>query len=274
MFLRFKSIILLVLFILTSVFAVAAQQTSEKKDEKKSDLITGNSKDTPANLSAEQVAENSVAIYSFLGGRDRLNQIRKTTIEHGRVSVVKEDGTTEKGPYERRILRAPTLDKDKIRLDQDFPSARYSLVYDGDKIFGIFKDTVFIPREDAASSFENQMYHGLEALLRYKENESKVELAKRDKIMGVDFYVLDVTDKQDRKTRFFVSAKSWRVMMLEYVNGALKYMRKFYDYNYAQGTLVPFRTVLMTGDKIVEETDVQTVTFGQKVEEELFVPAS
>ena len=34
--------------------------------------------------------------------------------------------------------------------------------------------------------------------------------------MGVDFYVLDVTDKQNRKTRFYLSTKTFRVMMLEY----------------------------------------------------------
>jgi hypothetical protein len=63
-------------------------------------------------------------------------------------------------------------------------------------------------------------------------------------------------------------------MMLEYEDGGNKYRRKFYDYNYAQGTLVPYRTVLYEGDKVVEETDVGTVTFGQKVEESLFPAAA
>ena len=34
--------------------------------------------------------------------------------------------------------------------------------------------------------------------------------------------------------------------------------------------VVPYRTVLWADDKIVEETNVGTVTFGQKVDEELF----
>ena len=38
-----------------------------------------------------------------------------------------------------------------------------------------------------ALAFQNQIWHGLEALLRYKENESKLELAGREKIMGVEF---------------------------------------------------------------------------------------
>jgi hypothetical protein len=82
--------------------------------------------------------------------------------------------------------------------------------------------------------------------------------------------VVDVTDKQERKTRFYVSAKSFRVLMLTYEEAGVKYRRKFYDYNYAQGTLVPFRSVLWADDKQVEETEIGTITFGQKVDEGLF----
>jgi hypothetical protein len=82
--------------------------------------------------------------------------------------------------------------------------------------------------------------------------------------------VIDVTDKQARKIRFYISAKRFRVIMLEYEDAGVKYRRKFYDYNTAQGTLVPFRTVLYAGDKMVEETDIGTVTYGQKVENGMF----
>ena len=82
--------------------------------------------------------------------------------------------------------------------------------------------------------------------------------------------MLDVTDKQNRKTRFFVSAKSWRVMMLSYEEGGISYKRKFYDQKYAQGTLIPYRSVLTANDKVIEENDVLSVTYGQKVDEDLF----
>jgi len=59
-------------------------------------------------------------------------------------------------------------------------------------------------------------------------------------------------------------------MMLTYEDAGVKFRRKFYDFNYAQGTLVPYRTVLWANDKIVEETELGTITFGQKVDEGLF----
>lgn len=219
---------------------------------------------------AEQVVESAIFFYGYPGGRATLNQIRKTTRERGKTNYTAADGKVEEATYQRFVIRAETLGKERIRIDQDFPNAKYSLVLSDEKIFGIYNNTVFTPREDASKGFENQVVHGLEAFLRYKENGSTIDLGTREKVMGVDFYVVDVTDKQDRKTRFYVSAKSFRVLMLTYEDGGVKYRRKFYDYNYAQGTLVPFRSVLWADEKQVEETEVGTITFGQKVDEELF----
>jgi len=273
---RFKFFILLAFFITTSISLISAQETTtksqpetaEKKDKKQENKpFTG---DLSKGATAEQVAESVVFIYSSLGGREYLKQIRKTTIERGKISIVNAEGKTEQANYERLILRGDSLDKERIRFDQEYPNAKFALIYNNNKVFGIFNEAVFSPREDATKAFQNQIWHGLEALLRYKENGSTLVLAEREKIMGVDYYVLDITDKQSRKTRFYISSKTLRVMMLEYTEDNTKYRRKFYDYNYAQGTLVPFRTVLWANDKQIEETNIQTISFGQKVEEVIF----
>ena len=222
-------------------------------------------------VTADQVVEAALIFaYAYPGGRATLNQIRKTTLERGKATFTAADGKIDQATYQRFVIRAETLDKEKIRLDQEFPNARYSLVFAAEKIYGIFNNSVFSPREDASKGFENQIIHGIEPLLRFKEDGSKLELGTREKIMGVDYYVIDLTDKKERKTRYYVSAKSFRVMMLTYEEAGVKYKRKFYDYNHAQGTLVPYRTVLWANDKIVEETNIGTITFGQKVDDELF----
>jgi hypothetical protein len=89
-------------------------------------------------------------------------------------------------------------------------------------------------------------------------------------MMGVEYNLLDLTDESGTKTRFYISKKSFRVMMLEYEENGVKFQRRFYDYNYAQGILVPFRTTLFANGRKVEEIRIQTITFGQKVEESLF----
>lgn len=267
MFLRFNRSIATVFLLLCGVLSVFAQGPTPEKAKP----TPTPDKNAPAKpVTAEQVVETALFVYGVGGGRATLNQIRKTTIERGRTTYTAVDGKIDEVTYQRYVLRGDNLSKEKIRLDQTYPNAKYSLVYDGEKVFGIVNSTVFVPREDTAKAFESNMFHGLEALLRYKEDESKIELAEREKIMGVEYFVVEVTDKAERKTRFYVSVKSFRVMMLTYEEAGVKYRRKFYDYNYAQGTLVPYRTVLWAKDKIAEETEVGTVSYGQKVDEGLF----
>ena len=268
--------------IIAAIFAASATICAAQAKPKETPKPAGTpvplmiNKPGAVNVTAEQLAETAVFFYGFPGyatqplGRERLNQIRKTTIERGSTTLTAADGKTERATYQRYVIRGEDLAKEKIRLDQDFPTARYALVFNGDKIFGIYNTTVFAPREDASRSFGDQINHGLEALLRYKENGSTIELGPREKLMGVDYYVLDVTDKQSRKTRFYISAKTYRVMMLTYEEGGVKYKRRFYNYNYAQGTLVPFRSVLWADDKQVEESEVGTITFGQRVDDGMF----
>ena len=268
---HFKSIFLLISLTLTSVLLVAAQEAqptaTPKKEEKKS---SKQQKADPKNVTAEQVAESVIFIYSNSGGREGLKQIRRTTIESGTLSLTNADGTNDRVNYERRILRGDNLEKERIRLDQEFPNAKYALIYNDKKIVGLYNESIFTPRDDASKAFQNQIWHGLEALLRYKENGSTLTLNGREKFMGVDFYVLQVNDKENRKTKFYVSAQTFRVMWLEYTDESVKYVRKFYDYRYAQGTLVPYRTVLLADGKQIEETTVSTSTFGQKLDEAIF----
>lgn len=268
-FLRFNRSVITVFLLLGGALSALAQEPAPQKDTTKP-APTPDKNAAARPVTADAIVETALFVYGLGGGRTTLNQIRKTTIERGRTTYTAPDGKVDEVTYQRYVLRGDKLAKEKMRLDQTYPNAKYSLVYDGEKVFGIVNNTVFVPREDTAKSFESNMFHGLEALLRYKEGESKLELAEREKIMGVEYYVVEVTDNAERKTRFYISVKSFRVMMLTYEEAGVKYRRKFYDYNYAQGTLVPYRTVLWAKDKIAEETEVGTVSYGQKVDEALF----
>jgi hypothetical protein len=272
-FLHFKSFILSTSLVFGSVFGVFAQaiapQATPAKEEKKNDKAAKSNAN--AALTAEQVAELTVFVYGrMVGGRDGLKQIRKTSVERGKISINNTDGTTENAIYEIKTMRGDSLDKEKIRFDQEFPSSRFALLYNDNKIIGVFNDSVFTPREEASKGFQSQIWHSIEALLRYKENGATVKLVGKEKYMGAEYHVLELTDKENRQTKFYVSAKLYRVMWLEYMQGEVKYQRRFYDYREAQGTLVPYRSVLFANGKQVEETNISTVTYGQRLEESLF----
>ena len=224
-------------------------------------------------FTAEQVVETLIL---FSGTRGGLAQIRKTGLENGRMSRMTDDGRPEEVRYQLRFIHGEKIEKDKIRLDQKTPQAEYSLVKNEDRLFGIINGSTFTPRADTATEFLSQQTHSIEALLRYKENDSKLASAGKDKQQGVDLYVIDLTDKANHKTRYFISAKFFRVLWLEYEETppdqttAVKYMKRFYDYRVAQGTLVPYRTVLIVDGKQTLETRILSVTYGVKMEDTTF----
>jgi hypothetical protein len=47
-------------------------------------------------------------------------------------------------------------------------------------------------------------------------------------------------------------------------------LTKFADYRYAQGTLVPYRTLTFEDGKQTQEMRIMTITYGVKMEDALF----
>lgn len=227
-------------------------------------------------FTAEQVIESVIALYGNGGGRAVLEQIRRNGVERGQLTQIGNDGRTEKADYYWRFIRGASSDKDKFRLDQKSPQLEYALVHNGGQTWGVMKGSSFTPRQDAADNFLAPHRHGLDALLRYKENGSTIALAGREKHKGLDLYVMDLTDKEKRRTRYYVSATTARVLWLEYEEpgpdaaNPIKYMTKFFDYRVAQGTLVPKRTLTFEGGKQIQEKTVKTITYGVKMDDSLF----
>jgi hypothetical protein len=232
--------------------------------------------DDPKAPTAEQIAETVIAFAGGGLGRVVLTQIRRNGVERGRLTRMGQDGRAEEAKYELRFVRGDKSEKDKVRLDSKTPQAEYSLIYGDGRIFGIINGSIFTPRADATADFIAQQAHSIDALLRYKENESKLSSAGKDKHQGIDVYVIDLTDKANRKTRYFISAKTFRVLWLDYEDTppgstvAVKYTRRFYDYRLAQNTSVPYRTVLLEDGKQTLETRILTITYGVKMDDSLF----
>jgi len=244
----------------------AANQDSGKN--KKVEKIDPNQK----TLTAEQVAELTVLVY---GSRPVLAQIRRNGVERGRITRFMTDGKTEEATYERRFITGESADKDRIRLDQKLPTMEYSLIFGEGRLWGVINGAAFVPRQDTADAFMSQHRHSIDSLLRYKENGATVNLVGKEKQKGLELYVLDLTDKEKRTTRYFISARTFHILWLEYEEAGpgatpMKYSKRFSDYRYAQSTLVPFRIILTEDGKQTQETRILTVTFGVKVDDTLF----
>jgi hypothetical protein len=210
------------------------------------------------------------------GSRAALEHIRRNGVERGKITRVNAQGTAEETNYERRFIRGENLDKDKIRLDQKLPSMEYSLIYGDGKLWGIINGAMFTPRQDAAASFLSQHLHSIDSLLRYKECGSALTLVGKEQQKGLDLYVVDLVDKEKRQTRYYISARTLRVLWLDYEDAPtaggtpVKYTRRFLDYRAVQQTLVPYHVVLIEDGKQTQETYILTITYGAKLDESIF----
>ncbi len=248
---------------------LAAQKNEEtpKKQEK------APKKNEQQALSAEAVAETVILVH---GVRERLAQVRKSGVERGRMTRMTDDGRSEEISYERIFKRGENSDKDKIRLDQKKPSLEYSLVFNEGNVFGVVKGTSFTPRQEDVEIFLAEAKHGVETLLRYKENGATLAYIGKEKHKGIETWLLDLMDKDKQRTRYYISAQSGRVLWLEYeetpTNAAtpIKYKRTFHDYRTIQSTRVPYRTVLYRDGKQIEESQILTVVYGVKMEDSIF----
>lgn len=254
---------LLTAIILASVSGVAFLATPSRADQQKE-------------YTAEQIAENAIVIAGNGFGRVTLAQIRKNGLEIGKETRTRPDGRAEESRYQLRFVHGDKAEKDKVRIDSKTPQSEYALVWGEGRSFGIINGASFAPRAEAAAEFISQQAHSIDALLRYKENESTISSAGKDKQQGIDVHVIDLVDKANRKTRYFISAKTFRILWLEYEETppgsatAIKYTKRFYDYRVAQGTQVPFRTVLMEDGKQTVETRILTIQYGVKIEDSVF----
>ena len=248
-----------------------AQEAPKKSEPAKPEKAP--KKNELAAPTAEQVAETVILVH---GVRERLAQVRRSGVERGRISRTTDDGRTEEITYERSFKRGESAEKDKIRLDQKRPNIEYALVYNEGRVFGVLRGTAFTPRQDDVSVFLADTRHGVDTLLRYKENGATLAYVGREKQKNIDMWLLDLTDKEQRRTRYYISAQSGRVLWLEYEDtrpgsaAIVKYKRTFHDYRTIQGTRMPYRTVLYADGKQVEESQILTVVYGVKMEDTVF----
>ncbi|HET9525486.1 MAG TPA: hypothetical protein VFO99_04930 [Pyrinomonadaceae bacterium] len=250
-----------------------ADKTQEtKSQERQQETKAPESKAQEVKFTAEQIVESVILVY---GSRPALEHIRRNGVERGKITRFNAQGNTEEVNYERRFVRGENLGKDKVRLDQKLPTMEYSLIFDDGKLWGLINGAAFTPRQDATADFISQHHHSIDSLLRYKECGSTISLAGRDQQKGLDLYMIDLVDKENRKTRYYISARSLRVLWLEYEEGTpggipVKYNRKFLDYRIVQQTLVPYRIVLSADGRQSQETRVLTITYGVKVSDSIF----
>jgi hypothetical protein len=235
----------------------------------------------------EGVVELALVAY---GGRKQLETARAATQEAGTIRLATDQGDLS-GNYLLRSIRKPKSAQDLLRVDlelsapenaqgQSAPPIKYVIGFNGASVWSAQNGQYVNPRNGADVAFRAQLTHEYMALLRYKEDGSKIEYIGPETVVGVDTNVVDLTAPDGEKTRYWLSTKTYRVLHCEYelklVEGQppTKYRIDYYYTPFSsavvQNTLVPVRREMKQDGKFVQEIKLLNVNYSAKLDPEIF----
>lgn len=264
-------------------------QPIEQKDDTKVPQGKDIKKDVKADgkLSPVEIIVE-LAIVAF-GGRKQLETARSAIAEEGTIRLVTESGDLS-GKYLLRSMRKAKSWEDLLRVDLDLTAPastdraggsetiKYTIAFNGASVWSAQNGQYVSLRPEAEAAFKAQLTHEYSALLRYKEDGSKIELVGPETVVGIPTNVVDLTSPTGEKTRFWVSARSYRITRAEYEmklpnqEKPTKYLIKYFytPFRVVQNTLVPSRREMSQDGKLVQEIVLGPVTYSAKLDPEVF----
>jgi hypothetical protein len=224
------------------------------------------------NPSAETIAETVIAVY---GGRQQLNSVRVNGIERANVMLPGPNGILQ-GQLTTRFVRKDKSSLDFKRIDLILQgSDSLSIGFNGAKLWSTLNGLQIEARPEQAKTFQASLIHTYTALLRYREDGSKVENKGQQTIMGLDCYVLLMTHDDGSQTTFFISTKSFRVLHADYElklagDTPTKFRVSYYEYKPIQNITVPMRTKVYENGQLTQEIITTSINFNIVIEDDVF----
>jgi hypothetical protein len=236
---------------------------------------------------AETYIELAIIAY---GGRKQLETARAAIQEGGTIRLATDQGDLT-GNYLLRSIRKEKSSQDLLRVDlelsgaenaqgQSPPPIKYVIGFNGASVWSAQNGQYVNPRAGADIAFRAQLTHEYMALLRYKEDGSKLDYVGPESVVGVDTFVIDLTNPDGEKTRYWLSTKTYRVLHCEYelklVEGQppTKYRIDYYYTPFSaavvQNTLLPVRREMKQDGKFVQEIKLTNVSYSAKIDPEIF----
>ncbi len=224
------------------------------------------------NPKPEEVVERAILAY---GSRAALYAIQRNGTLRALVKFFTPEGARE-GKSVTRFIRKEKLGEDLLMIELELPGTRYTIGFDGKETWAIQDGEIQKPPANAVKAFRSAHEHSYEALLRYKENNSKLEYAGTNKLGTFEVDIIDLISAGGVKTRYEVSRKSGRILYANYEetltpeSAPVKYRLNFKDFRVIQNTLVPYETMVFQDGKLVEERKVVESVFNIQLDEKAF----
>ncbi len=235
----------------------------------------------PETWDGETLAE--VVIFAY-GSRPVIEYVCTNSREEGFIRIANgEDRPPIEGKFKQFYLRRETSDRDNVRIEVELPDPQGGAPQELAFGFNGFTNWATQNRQpitltpQAEASFKASLTNDYMSLLRFREDGSKVEKIRDEKISGIDTFVLELTRRDGTKTRYFISSKTFHILHLEYelkdagVETPVKFRESFYDFRAVQNVLVPMRKVLYEDGKFKQEIELREIRYRlAKLDEDIF----
>lgn len=224
------------------------------------------------NPKPEDVVERTILAY---GSRAALYGIQRNGTLRALIKFITPEGARE-GKSVTKFIRKEKLADDLLMIDLELPGTRYTIGFDGKETWAIQDGEIQQPTTEAVRAFRSAHEHGYEALLRYKENGSKLEYVGMNKFGTLEMDIIDLIAPNGARTRYEISRRTWRILYANYEDKTaskpepVKYRLYFKDFRPIQNTLVPYEIQVFQDGKLVEERKLVESVFNVQLDEKAF----
>jgi hypothetical protein len=221
----------------------------------------------------EDLVERSIQSYYPLGSRAALYGVQRNGTLRALIKFYTDEGVRE-GKSVTKFIRKEKLVEDLLMIDLELPGTRYIIGFDGQETWTMQDGEIQKATAEAAEAFRSAHEHGYEALLRYKENGSKLEYVGMNKLSTLlEMHIIDMISPSGARTRYEVSSKTGRVIYANYEDSKstpVKYRLYFKDFKLVQNTWVPHETQVFQDGKLIEERRLVETVFNIQLDEKAF----
>jgi len=224
------------------------------------------------NPKPEDVAEFAIRAY---GSRAALYSIQRNGTLRALIKFITPEGARE-GKSVTKFIRKEKLAEDLLMIDLELPGTRYTIGFDGKETWAIQDGEIQKPAAAAVEAFRSAHEHNYEALLRYKENGSKLEYVGANKFGTLEMDTIDLIAPSGARTRYEISRRTGRIIYASYEDNSasksapVKYRLYFKDFRVIQNTLIPYEIQVFQDGKMVEERRLVESVFNVQLDEKAF----
>jgi hypothetical protein len=222
----------------------------------------------------EDIVERAILAH---GSRAAIYAIQRTGKVGALVTFHTPEGTRE-GKSVLRFLRKQKLKEDLMMLELDMPDTKYMIGFDGTETWSVHDGQPKKPSPEEVNALRASYEHSYEAILRYRENDSKLEYVGSKNLGTLTIDIIDLISPEGVRTRYEISQKRpfHHILYLEYEDRSdpnaepVKYRLNFKNFKTVQNTRIPYETLVFRDGKLIEERKIVEAVYNVKLDESSF----